>query len=98
MPELTKFGPYKPPRAFQEIADQIKKAILDRKLKPGERLPSERELAEQFQVGRLTIREALRSLETSGIITIRKGSGGGAFVRREFQTAALRKLRTLGSL
>ncbi|MBW2064185.1 MAG: GntR family transcriptional regulator [Deltaproteobacteria bacterium] len=53
------FSPYQSKRAFEEISEQIKKAILAKKLKPGDRLPSERSLAEQFQVGRLTVREAL---------------------------------------
>lgn len=74
------FSPYQSKRAFEEISEQIKKAILAKKLKPGERLPSERSLAEQFQVGRLTVREALRTLETQGFVQIRKGSGGGAFI------------------
>ncbi|MBW1996983.1 MAG: FadR family transcriptional regulator [Deltaproteobacteria bacterium] len=74
------FSPYQSKRAFEEISEQIKKAILAKKLKPGDRLPSERSLAEQFQVGRLTVREALRTLETQGFIQIKKGSGGGAFI------------------
>lgn len=74
------FSPYTPVRAFEEVAEQIKEVILGRKLGHGDRLPSERSLAEQFQVGRLTIREALRTLETKGFIEIKKGSGGGAFV------------------
>ncbi len=75
------FQPYKGRRAFEDIAEQIKAAILSRKLSSGDRLPSERDLAGQFQVGRVTIREALRTLETMGMIEVRKGSGGGAFVR-----------------
>ena len=74
------FKPYRARRAFEEIADEIKATILAHKLKPGERLPSEREMAEQFQAGRMTIREALRTLETSGFVKIKKGSEGGAFV------------------
>lgn len=74
------FTPYVPTRAFDEVADRIKSVILTRRLKPGERLPSERRLAEQFNVGRLTIREALRTLESKGLISIKKGSGGGSFV------------------
>jgi DNA-binding FadR family transcriptional regulator len=74
------FQAYKGRRAFEDIADQIKQAILSKRLNDGDRLPSERELAEQFQVGRVTIREAMRMLETMGLIQIRKGSAGGAFV------------------
>lgn len=74
------FQPYKGRRAFEDIAAQIKKAILSERLSSGDRLPPERELAEQFQVGRVTIREAFRTLETMGLIEVKKGSGGGAFV------------------
>ena len=49
-------------------------------LKAGDRLPSERDLAAMFQVGRSTIRESLRKLEQAGLITIRTGSAGGAYV------------------
>lgn len=75
------FQAYKSSRAFEDIAQEIRVAILSKKLADGDRLPSERELAEQFQVGRVTIREALRMLETMGLIQIRKGSAGGAFVQ-----------------
>lgn len=49
-------------------------------LKTGDKLPSERDLAAMFQVGRSTIRESLRKLEQAGLITIRTGSAGGAYV------------------
>ncbi len=75
------FQAYKGRRAFEDIAEQIKQAILSEQLNDGDRLPSERDLAEQFQVGRVTIREAMRMLETMGLVEIRKGSAGGAFVR-----------------
>ncbi len=75
------FQAYKGRRAFEYIAEQIRQAILSEKLNTGDRLPSERDLAEQFQVGRVTIREAMRMLETMGLVEIRKGSAGGAFVR-----------------
>ena len=74
------FSPYQSKRAFEEIAEQIKESILSRRLITGDRLPPERSLAKQFQVGRLTIREALRTLESKGLINIKKGSTGGAFV------------------
>jgi DNA-binding FadR family transcriptional regulator len=62
------------------IADQIRTAILEGKLQPGNRLPNERQLAEQFGVSRVTMRDALRALETSGLVEIRVGASGGAFV------------------
>ena len=75
------FSPYRSKRAFEDVAEQLRAAILSGRVKNGERLPSERELSEQFQAGRLTVREALRTLETKGMIRIRKGSSGGAFVQ-----------------
>ncbi|MBN1103335.1 MAG: FadR family transcriptional regulator [Deltaproteobacteria bacterium] len=67
-------------RAFEDVAAQIRQVILGKRLQQGDRLPSERSLAEQFQVGRLTVREALRTLEANGLIRIKKGSSGGSFV------------------
>jgi len=75
------FQPYKGRRAFEDIAAQIKQAILSERLIDGDRLPPERALADQFQVGRVTIREAFRTLEAMGLIEIKKGSAGGAFIR-----------------
>jgi GntR family transcriptional repressor for pyruvate dehydrogenase complex len=68
-------------RAFQDVTRQIEEAILSRKLKVGDRLPSERELQETFRVSRGTLREALRVLEQKGLVTIKTGAKGGAVVR-----------------
>ncbi len=79
------FSEYKPRRASDDIADEIKKAILSGKIQKGDRLPPERLLATQFNVSRLTVREALRLLETKGLIYIKKGSTGGAFLQAASQ-------------
>lgn len=63
------------------IIEKIRTAILAGKLGPGDRLPSEKELGEQFEVSRQTMRESLRALEHLGLITLRKGAGGGAFIK-----------------
>jgi DNA-binding FadR family transcriptional regulator len=68
-------------RISQAIIDQIKEAIFQKKLTVGDKLPSERQLMEQFETSRVTVREALRTLEYSGILEIRRGNQGGAFVR-----------------
>jgi len=83
------------PRAFEEIADQIRKEISDRHLKAGDRLPPERTLAEQFGVSRNTLREALRSLENAGLLRLQKGASGGAFVRHSTGDAIVTGLRDM---
>lgn len=62
-------------RLYMKVAEQLKKLITNEVIKPGERFPSERELAEQLGVSRPTIREAMIALELSGVIEIRTGSG-----------------------
>ena len=61
----------------QKIINQIRTAILEGKLKPGDVLPPEKELMEQFGVSKQTLRESLRALEHMGMIDVRKGIGGG---------------------
>lgn len=75
------FTPIKMDRAFERISGQIKELVFAGIFKPGDRLPSERDLALQFKAGRMVVREALRVLEQSGLIYIRQGSEGGAFVK-----------------
>ncbi len=75
------FTPIKSPRTFEEVSNQIKKLIFDGVFKPGDKLPPEVELAQQFNVGRQSIREAMRILELSGFISIQKGGGGGAIIK-----------------
>jgi GntR family transcriptional regulator, transcriptional repressor for pyruvate dehydrogenase complex len=65
-------------RTFEQIILQIEEAILDGKIKPGDRLPAERELAETFGVSRASVREALRVLEMFGVVVARRGTGPDA--------------------
>ena len=67
-------------RISDNIVAQIKNAIFGGIYRPGDKLPSETELKSLFQVSRVPLREALRSLEEMGMITIRSGVSGGAFV------------------
>jgi DNA-binding FadR family transcriptional regulator len=67
-------------KAYQQIADQLREAILVGSLKPGMRLPTEQELAAQLGVSRATVRESLRVLATEGLLRTAKGAGGGSFV------------------
>ncbi|MEE9125246.1 MAG: FadR/GntR family transcriptional regulator [candidate division NC10 bacterium] len=62
-------------RIYQDIVAQLKELIAEGKLKPGDQLPSERELSEMFQVSRASVREAIRALESMGFIEIRQGEG-----------------------
>jgi DNA-binding FadR family transcriptional regulator len=74
------FTPVRQARASGEIVQQIERAIFAGELHPGDRLESERELAEQFSVSRITVRDALRVLEARGLIRVKVGATGGAFV------------------
>lgn len=69
-----------PSRAFEDICRGVLARIASGELRPGDKLPAERELAEQLGVGRNAVREALRSLENGGVVELRKGRGGGAFI------------------
>ena len=75
------FTPIKGSRTFEEVSNRIKKLIFDGVFKPGDKLLPETKLAQQFNVGRQSVREALRILELSGFITIQKGGGGGAIIK-----------------
>ncbi|THB78183.1 MAG: FadR family transcriptional regulator [Desulfobacteraceae bacterium] len=77
-----KFTPVKGTNISQKVADQIESAILNGGIQPGNRLSSERDLQTQFEVGRGAIREALQALKQKGIIEIRKGVKGGAYVKK----------------
>lgn len=67
-------------RISELIVDQVRSLIHEGKLTPGDRLPPEREMCERFGVSRVTVREALRVLEAGGLVEIRVGAHGGAFV------------------
>ena len=71
--------PVKSTRIYEEIVRQVKQLIADGKLKSGDQLPPERDLAERFMVSRTSVREALRALQSRGLVEIRAGEG--AFVR-----------------
>ena len=90
---LAVIEPVRRSRLYQDIVSQIE-SLLDRgELRPGDQLPPERALAEQFQVSRASVREALRSLELLGVVETR--AGGGTFVRRTAPEDLARPLSNL---
>ncbi|MDR3587916.1 MAG: FadR/GntR family transcriptional regulator [Desulfosporosinus sp.] len=72
--------PIKTQKIYEQIVDQIGQLVAEGQLKPGDRLPSERELVERFQVSRASIREAISALEVMGLIEVR--SGEGTYIRQ----------------
>lgn len=82
-------------RIFEVIATQVRDAILNGTLKPGDKLPSEIELAESFGVGRPAVREALRTLEIAGLVTVQHGREGGAYIQNRGMEAVKDNLSNL---
>jgi DNA-binding FadR family transcriptional regulator len=77
---MARFRPIRQLRVSGEVCEQLKQSILSGHFKAGDKLPSERDLAQEFQVSRVAIREALRVLGNSGFITTRQGANGGTYV------------------
>lgn len=67
-------------RSFELVRDALRGAIESGRLRPGDQLPNEPALAQQFGVARSVLREALKALELSGDLEVRRGYGGGTFV------------------
>jgi DNA-binding FadR family transcriptional regulator len=75
-----RFAPIQQLRAHEYVAEQVQRHIALRLIGPGESLPSERELAATFGVGRPTVQHALRLLEADRLVETRRGRNGGTFV------------------
>jgi GntR family transcriptional regulator, transcriptional repressor for pyruvate dehydrogenase complex len=75
------FVPIRNRRLFEGVVEQLTESIVKGYHKPGDRLPTEKELGQSFGVGRPAVREALRVLENAGLVFVRPGAGGGAFVK-----------------
>jgi GntR family transcriptional regulator, transcriptional repressor for pyruvate dehydrogenase complex len=69
------YVPIQSVKVFEQVAEQIEKRILDGELRSGDRLPTERELAEQFHVSRTAVREAMKILAQRGLVDMRPGRG-----------------------
>ena len=95
------FRPLEKKRYSEQIADLLQDKILRDHLETGTNLPSEKDLSLEFQVSRSVIREALRMLEVSGLIKVKKGPSGGIFVSNGYHkpiTNSLNNLITSGDV
>jgi GntR family transcriptional regulator, transcriptional repressor for pyruvate dehydrogenase complex len=79
-------------RVSETIAKRIKNQISAGRMLPGEKLPAEREMAVRYHTSRVSVREAYRSLEELGLLTIRRGADGGAFISDIDHTPFMRSL------
>ena len=88
-------------RVFEEICEQVRREMSTGALRPGDKLPTERDLAVKFDVSRTAVREALRSLEIAGVVGLQKGAKGGAFILTgdpDLITRSMRDLFYLGRI
>jgi GntR family transcriptional repressor for pyruvate dehydrogenase complex len=89
------YEPIERQKVYEQIADQLLRRIGERHLQPGESLPTERELTQAFRAGRSSVREALRMLESKGVIENR---GNGTFVVSGYANPLNSSVRLLLSL
>lgn len=92
---VARVGPVRTRRVFEEICERIRNQLILGDLKPGDRLPSERELADLYEVSRTTVHEALIILEIIGLLKLRKGRNGGAFVNEHSPGLFTRSFRDM---
>jgi GntR family transcriptional repressor for pyruvate dehydrogenase complex len=92
MPSTMTFPKMKRDRVFEQVSNEIKKQISSGILKPGDRLPPESELARNFNVSRQTIREAMRILELSGFLSIKRGVKGGPIIENTISSRVSKAL------
>lgn len=95
---MSDFAPVRTEKAHEAVERQLRAAILEGQFRSGDRLPVERELVESFQVSRSAVRQALLALEQQGLVKVRAGSGGGAFVRETGVQPVLRAFENLLAL
>lgn len=88
-----RFTPVRYESAADKTVDKLLTAIALGEFTEGDRLPTERDLAEQLQVARATVREAIRRLSATGVLDVRRGRVGGAYIRAPFQPEVLAAAR-----
>jgi GntR family transcriptional regulator, transcriptional repressor for pyruvate dehydrogenase complex len=81
------FHPIKSTKVYEQVIDQIKQMVIDGSLKKGDKLPSERELVDNLEVSRTSVREAIRSLQIMGLVECRQGEGN--FIKQNFENTLL---------
>ncbi|ABR47043.1 GntR domain protein [Alkaliphilus metalliredigens QYMF] len=84
------FRPIKSTKVYEQVAEQIQDMIVNGELQKGDKLPSERHLAEELQVSRASIREALRALQIIGLIDVRQGEG--SYINHSFEKCLFQPL------
>lgn len=87
------FKPIKSKKIYEYVVEQIQQMIVNGDLKSGDKLPSERELAERLKVSRTSIREALRALEVLGLIESRQGEGN--FIKKSLDNGFFQPLSVM---
>jgi DNA-binding FadR family transcriptional regulator len=85
-------------RRFMQVSRQLRKSIFSGQYQPGQRLPNERELAEIFGTSRLIVREAIWDLKKSGLVEVKRGAYGGAFIQEMKHDAVTSVMRDMASL
>lgn len=84
------FKPIKSKKIYEVVIEEIQEQIIDGTLNRGDKLPTERDLAEQLNVSRTSVREAMRALEVLGIIQVKQG--GGNYIKERFDDALVEPL------
>jgi DNA-binding FadR family transcriptional regulator len=92
---MRAFGQVDRGRYSDQVIQNIKREIFTHRLAVGDKLPGEKELTEQFGVSRTVVREAIRALEESGLVEIKKGPKGGVFVTHVFHKPVSKSLKGL---
>lgn len=82
-------------RYSEQVIQSIKAEILSNRFAVGDKLPNEKELTQNFNISRTVVREAIRVLEESGLVEIRKGPKGGVFVTHTFHKPVSNSLKGL---
>ena len=92
------FKPIDKSRRSLQVSRQLRKSIFSGEFQPGQRLPNERALAEAFGTSRIIVREAVWDLQRSGLVEVKRGARGGAFVQEMRHNAVTSVMRDMASL